>query len=79
MNILFGFGGLRCDGPLLVFDPKLPRQWESYRFRLVYKDDVIEVNCDQKGTKIYTLSGKDVRVIYRGKERVINGDQSYLG
>jgi maltose phosphorylase len=37
MNIVYGFGGFRSDGPVLVFNPTLPKQWNAYEFKLRYR------------------------------------------
>ncbi len=74
MNILFGFGGLRCDGEILSINPGLPEKWKGYRFHLAYKEDVIEVLVKESGATIRTVNGSRVTVLLRGQERVIGGE-----
>ena len=45
MNIVYGFGGLRSDGPVLTFNPSIPRQWQAYRFRLTLPGDNPSGQC----------------------------------
>ncbi|MGX7198577.1 glycoside hydrolase family 65 protein [Enterococcus nangangensis] len=37
MNIVYGFGGVRSDASILGLAPSLPREWESYRFKIIYR------------------------------------------
>lgn len=41
MNIVYGFGGMRCDGEGLCFAPSIPEKWESYAFHVSYQGKVI--------------------------------------
>lgn len=34
MNIVYGFGGLRCDGDVVNLSPSLPESWNGFSFRL---------------------------------------------
>ena len=45
-SMIFGFGGMRTDGDVLIFQPTLPAQWKSYRFRVRYQGAVIEVRVN---------------------------------
>lgn len=48
MNIVYGFGGLRSDGPVLTFNPSIPREWQAYRFRLLYRGAILQVSVGQE-------------------------------
>ncbi|WP_225046865.1 glycoside hydrolase family 65 protein [Lacticaseibacillus kribbianus] len=43
LNIVYGFGGLRSDGPELILNPGLPAKWRGYRFGLSYRGATIHV------------------------------------
>jgi maltose phosphorylase len=47
MNIVYGFGGMRSDGDILVFNPSLPKAWKSYSFKIFYNDSVLQVNVKE--------------------------------
>ncbi|WP_179393986.1 glycoside hydrolase family 65 protein [Lacticaseibacillus absianus] len=47
LNIVYGFGGLRSDGPLLTLAPGLPAQWQRYAFRINYRGANIAVTVDR--------------------------------
>lgn len=72
MNIVYGFGGLRSDGPFLTFYPRIPGQWQSYQFRLRYQGAIIRVRVDQKAVEFQLTprspGNADVRIGVYGKE-----------
>lgn len=67
MNIVYGFGGMRSDGPSLRFSPSIPAQWDRYSFRLIYGGDVLCVTVTQQGAEFRTLSGKETVVAVYGE------------
>lgn len=56
LAIVYGFGGLRVKDDGIYFNPKLPKGWEGYSFKIKYKnrDILVKVN---KGKKVFTLLG----------------------
>ena len=48
MNIVYGFGGMRTDGDILTFAPKMPTKWEGYSFTIVVRNSILRVNVDKK-------------------------------
>jgi len=43
MAIVLGFGGLSVKDEILAFNPRIPRNWKSYSFRIFFRDSIIEV------------------------------------
>jgi maltose phosphorylase len=75
MNIVYGFGGLRCDKEVLSVAPVIPKEWRSYQFRIVYRKAVILVAVDQKQVRIRTLTGHSVTIGVYGQEITITGEE----
>jgi maltose phosphorylase len=67
-SMIFGFGGMRTDGDVLSFQPTLPAQWKSYRFRVCYQDAVIEVRVNRAEVTLQAISGPTVTVNVYGKK-----------
>ena len=61
-NIVYGFGGLRSDGPVLRFAPRLPERWRRLRFSLTYKGRVLSVCMEPDKTTIQLRSGAPVEL-----------------
>ncbi len=62
MNIVYGFGGLRSDGPRLSFKPSLPTSWDGLRFKLHYRGTVLSVSIEPETVSLTVESGADVEV-----------------
>ena len=54
MIFVYGFAGLRDYTGQLCFSPRIPSVLERLRFRLIFKEQVIEVNASRQTTR-YTL------------------------
>jgi len=62
LNVVYGFGGLRTDGDVLSFSPWIPRQWNAFRFRLLYRGSVLEVSVNKEVAEFSIVQGKPVQV-----------------
>ena len=54
MAIVYGFGGLRLKESGIYFAPALPKQWESYKFKIHFEDSQIQVEVGPENS-IFTL------------------------
>jgi maltose phosphorylase len=71
VNIVYGFGGLRSDGPLLAFAPTIPAAWTSYSFRVLYRQSVIRVDVRQGMAMFRVVEGRPVVVRIYGSEHTL--------
>lgn len=71
MAIVYGFGGLRLKEKGLFLAPMLPKDWESYSFRLCYQGRKIQVEVDCSGCRVKLLSGEPVEIVVYGEKRVL--------
>ena len=67
MNLVYGFGGMRSDGPVLSFKPTLPDTWEAFSFRVLYRDRILQINVSRKGSDITLLQGDPLEVELNGE------------
>jgi maltose phosphorylase len=74
MNIVFGFGGMRTDGDILVFAPSIPKKWKSFSFRIVYQDAALNIAVDKARVRFKT-DGKTVSLKIYGKTCTIGSDE----
>jgi maltose phosphorylase len=74
MNVVYGYGGMRSDGDMLVFNPTIPAHWKAYSFQIVYRGSIIRVNVSQETTRIQLIEGAPVTALVRGQVREIDGD-----
>jgi len=68
-----GFAGMRvhADGTL-SYKPFLPKKWDSYSFRQVFRGRVIEVSVDKNGSDITLISGDPLDIEVNGKPVTLN-------
>ncbi len=64
MNVVFGFGGMRCDGDILSFSPCMPSGWKRYSFKIVYNETVITVDVQKDAVTFQTDGGECPCEIY---------------
>ena len=67
MAIVYGFGGLRIKESGLYINPLLPKQWEGYKFRVLFEDGKIEVEVREDYCRVVLLEGKSKLINIYGK------------
>jgi len=61
-NIVYGFGGMVANGELLEFKPIIPDAWDSYSFKVVYRDRVIKINVDKETVSYQITKGESLNI-----------------
>ena len=56
MSIVEGFGGMRVVDGKLSFNPKIPEQWESYSFKVNFRNRILKINV-APGNTSFSLEG----------------------
>jgi maltose phosphorylase len=68
LAIVQGFAGMRVRDGKLHLDPFLPKKWNQYSFRLVFRGHVLEINVDKTGTQVKLISGEPLTIDLSGKD-----------
>ncbi|MCX6172236.1 MAG: glycoside hydrolase family 65 protein [Flavobacterium sp.] len=71
MSIVEGFGGMRVKNDTLHFEPKIPKEWEGYSFKINFRNQIIKVAVNQKQTSFSHEGDKQINVIVNGKEIIV--------
>ena len=66
--VINGFAGMRLQKSKLSFAPRLPEQWESYRFQVLFRGVRLQVTVGREGTEFVLLEGGPVRFSVFGHE-----------
>ena len=66
MSIVNGFGGMRLRQGLLSFNPTLPSQWESYRFKITSHGGLLDIFVSRAAVVYTLLEGKEIEIMHRG-------------
>jgi maltose phosphorylase len=73
-SMVSGFGGMRTDAPTLILDPRIPKKWKAFRFKIFYSGALLSVEVDGAGARLRVLEGKDVRLRLFGKEVLVGAE-----
>jgi len=72
MSIVEGFGGMRVKKDTLSFEPKIPKQWEAYSFKVNFRNQIITVSVNQNETHFELEGTKDLPILVNGKDVIIS-------
>ncbi|WP_350293080.1 glycoside hydrolase family 65 protein [uncultured Croceitalea sp.] len=70
MSVVEGFGGMRVLDDKLHFTPQIPKEWESYSFKINFRNRIIKVTVSTKGSS-FELTGSEEMSIRVNGERVV--------
>ncbi|WP_040949313.1 glycoside hydrolase family 65 protein [Gorillibacterium massiliense] len=60
LSIVCGFGGMRDYAGDLQFKPVLPGGWQGYRFRVTFRDRLLEVHVEKQQVTYTLLEGENL-------------------
>ena len=75
MAFVKGFGGMRVKAGKISFAPFIPENWNSYSFRINFRDSVLEIKVNKQSVCIDNFSPKDLTIILYDQEQFIGGNQ----
>ncbi len=67
-SLVYGFGGMRDQGEILCFDPRLPIEWPSLTFRLTQRGSRIVVHLERETMTFTLVEGPPLRLRVRTEE-----------
>ena len=71
MSIVEGFGGMRVKNDALHFEPRIPKEWNGYSFKINFRNQILKVSVHQNETN-FTLEGDSkISVFVNGKEILV--------
>jgi maltose phosphorylase len=71
MSIVEGFGGMRVKNNALHFEPKIPKEWEGYSFKINFRNQILKVVVNHKETSFSLDGSQDIKVYVKGKEVLV--------
>jgi maltose phosphorylase len=63
MSIVEGFGGMRVKNDTLHFEPRIPKEWNGYSFKINFRNQIRKVSVQQNETK-FVLEGETPITVY---------------
>jgi maltose phosphorylase len=71
MSVVKGFGGMRVLNNQLHFHPFIPKQWQSYTFKIRFRGHLLDITVTQSAIKILNQADKPLSFFLYGKEENI--------
>ncbi len=71
MSIVEGFGGMRVKNDTLHFEPKIPKEWNGYSFKINFRNQILKVSVNQNDTQFSLEGDKEISVIVNGNEVLV--------
>jgi maltose phosphorylase len=68
MSIVEGFGGMRVKNDTLHFEPKIPKEWQGYSFKINFRNQIMKVVVNQNETSFSLDGTQAINVVVKGKE-----------
>ncbi|WGH75966.1 glycoside hydrolase family 65 protein [Tenacibaculum tangerinum] len=72
MSIVEGFGGMRVEDNILSFEPKIPKQWQGYSFKVNFRGQILKVSVDQYDTKFELEGSKELEILVNNKTVIVS-------
>lgn len=69
MSVVEGFGGVRVKQGTLYLQPALPKQWQSYAFRITFRGSLLKINVSQSTVMIENESDQGLVLHLYGQEK----------
>ncbi|MEO2050723.1 MAG: glycoside hydrolase family 65 protein [Allomuricauda sp.] len=67
MSIVEGFGGMRVVDGTLSFEPQIPEQWDSFAFKINFRDQIITMKASAKTTTFKISGSEALDILVNGK------------
>src|SRR5690606_16231711 len=71
MSIVEGFGGMRVRDGKLHFEPKIPKEWKSYAFKINFRNQILTVKVSQNEPEFFLEGGENLEIIVNGKSKFV--------
>ncbi|MCX2802188.1 glycoside hydrolase family 65 protein [Microbulbifer thermotolerans] len=67
-----GFAGMRLHGDTLHFNPTIPDGLQGYRFRLQFRESILELDADRESTRYTLVSGAPLKLRHAGESLLLS-------
>lgn len=71
MSIVEGFGGMRVKEGKLTFEPRIPKEWDAYSFKVNYRNAIVKVEVNHQGTQVSVEGDHSIDIIVNGTSQLI--------
>jgi len=77
MSIVKGFGGMKIKNGTLSFKPFIPKNWNSYSFKIKFRESIISVKVVKSGIDVEKLNGGELTIFINDEKVNLNQNKQY--
>ncbi len=77
MSVVEGFGGMRVRDGKLHFDPKIPKQWESYSFKINFRNHILTLKISHRQLQFLMNGENELEIEVRGQTVQLIPNETY--
>ncbi|QAT41275.1 glycoside hydrolase family 65 protein [Clostridium sp. JN-9] len=74
MSIVQGFGGMRVINGKLTLNPFIPKQWDSYSFKIMFRNILLNIEVSKHKVKVTNESSSKLTLEIKGTEYNLEGN-----
>ena len=74
VTIVFGFGGLRTDGPVPALNPSIPAVWEGYHFNFTVHGSTLRADINRETVTLSLIQGSPATLLVYGREIIVGSE-----
>ena len=71
MSIVEGFGGMRVKNDALHFEPKIPKEWKGYSFKINFRNQILKVAVNHNETQFSLEGNNQISVFVNGNSVLV--------
>lgn len=71
LSIVEGFAGMRVLEDKLHFNPQIPEAWETYSFKINFRNRILTVSVAKNGTSFHNLGNQEMSIRVNNKRVVL--------
>ncbi len=76
--VVNGFAGFRVHGETICFDPHIPKEWDEVSFKLIIKNNPLEVIINRESLTIKSKNNNDdIKLLVKNNKKVLQGGEIY--
>lgn len=76
VSVVEGFAGVRINENNITLEPKIPNSWESYSFKIRFKNQPVAITINQNGYHVSNLGDQPINLICNGNQHVLEASQT---
>jgi maltose phosphorylase len=75
MSVIEGFAGKRVRKGKLVLNPQIPEKWNSYSFKILYRNSLLDVRVNKEKVSVRNESNTPVSLVLLGQDCEISAGE----